>query len=194
MKKEQFLKQLRYSLRKFSNEEVEKVISYYDEIISDKMEYGQSEEEIIRNLGEIKDITRKIQIDLLINRVKTPNNDIEKTSNSFFIVLMLFASPALLPIGIVLFVAFFTVIIVSAALMISFCAATLGLIISLIPAIILLAPQPAKAVAAAGIILTFAGVFGLLTILFYNITKIILNGIIKLATKIISKNKKENKQ
>lgn len=191
MKKEQFLKELRYSLRKYSNDEVDEAIKYYDEMISDRIEQGHSEEEVIRGLGEIRDITREIQIDLLSNRVNTQNNNLEKTSNSFFMILMLFASPALLPIGIVLFVLFFTVIIVSAALMISFCAATVGLIISLIPSIVVMAQTtPASAVAVAGIILLLIGVFGILTILFFNLTKSILLGITKLATKIARKQTK----
>lgn len=194
MKKEEFLIKLKQSLKSFSKEEIAGVISYYDEIIAERVEQGQDEDQIIKDLGEIKNITKDIQIELLTTRVNKSDNNLHKISNTFFIVLMLFASPALLPIGIVLFIAFFTVVIVSASLLITCAAITLGLIASLIPTIISLSSSPASAVAAAGVILLGVGISGLLTILFIYVTKWILNGIAKLSTLIVRKvNKKEAK-
>ena len=40
MKKEQFIKNLRYSLRKLKKDEREKYLAYYEEIISDMIENG----------------------------------------------------------------------------------------------------------------------------------------------------------
>ena len=48
MKKEQFIKNLRYSLRKLKKDEREKYLAYYEEIISDMIENGVSEEEAVR--------------------------------------------------------------------------------------------------------------------------------------------------
>ena len=47
MKKEQFIKNLRYSLRKLKKDEREKYLAYYEEIISDMIENGVSEEEAV---------------------------------------------------------------------------------------------------------------------------------------------------
>ena len=53
MKKEQFIKNLRYSLRKLKKDEREKYLAYYEEIISDMIENGVSE-------GETKKIAEEI--------------------------------------------------------------------------------------------------------------------------------------
>ncbi len=192
MNKENFLTKLKQSLKNFSKEEIKQVISYYDEIISERMELGQDEEQVIKDLGEIKDISRDIQIELLTTRVNKPDNNLHKISNTFFIVLMLFASPALLPIGIVLFVVFFTVIIISASLLFTCGITTISLVVSIIPAIITFSSKPAGVVVVVGFILAGIGISGLLTILFTYITKWILNGIAKLSTLIVRRsNKKE---
>ena len=51
MKKEQFIKNLRYSLRKLKKDEREKYLAYYEEIISDMIENGVSEEEAVAHQG-----------------------------------------------------------------------------------------------------------------------------------------------
>jgi len=55
MKKEQFIKNLRYSLRKLKKDEREK----YEEIISDMIENGVSEEEAVAHQGETKKSQKK---------------------------------------------------------------------------------------------------------------------------------------
>ena len=52
MKKEQFIKNLRYSLRKLKKDEREKYLAYYEEIISDMIENGVSEEEAVAHQGK----------------------------------------------------------------------------------------------------------------------------------------------
>lgn len=190
MNKEQFLRQLRASLKNYSVEEIDKAVGYYDEIISDKIERGADEKEVIAALN-IKDITKEIQLDILSVRTASPSN-LKKTTNSAWVALVLLASPALFPISIALFVVFFTVIVTSAALMIGFLATSVGLIISLIPTIVYFAGGvgAGEAVLAAGAILVCAAVFGFLTIAFYYVTKLIINAIAKLATKLARKNRK----
>jgi len=60
MKKEQFIKNLRYSLRKLKKDEREKYLAYYEEIISDMIENGVSEEEAVWHPGEKKKSQKKI--------------------------------------------------------------------------------------------------------------------------------------
>lgn len=63
MNKQEFLKKLKYELRKLKKEERNKYIEYYDEIISDIMERGVSEEEAIVRQGSVE----KIAGDILSN-------------------------------------------------------------------------------------------------------------------------------
>ena len=60
MKKEQFIKNLRYSLRKLKKDEREKYLAYYEEIISDMIENGVSEEEAVAHQGGTKEIAEEI--------------------------------------------------------------------------------------------------------------------------------------
>ena len=62
MKKEQFIKNLRYSLRKLKKDEREKYLAYYEEIISDMIENGVSEEEAVAHQGETKKFCGKMQL------------------------------------------------------------------------------------------------------------------------------------
>lgn len=60
MNKQAFLKKLKYKLRKLKKEEREKYVEYYDEMISDIMESGISEEEAIARQGSIEQIADDI--------------------------------------------------------------------------------------------------------------------------------------
>ncbi|MDD4315942.1 MAG: DUF1700 domain-containing protein [Clostridia bacterium] len=196
MNKEQFLKQLRSSLKKYSVEEVDKAVGYYDEIISDKIEQGYDERGVIAGLGDIKNISKEIQLDILNVRTFEPSkSNLRRSTSSAWVALMLLASPALLPIAIALFTVFFTVLVTSAALMISFFVTGAALIISLIPAIVYTATFGAgEALLTAAAILLCAAVFGFLTIVFYYLTKMIMTAITKLAMKLAKKDKKGDKK
>lgn len=60
MNKQEFLKKLKYELRKLKKDECKKYIEYYDEIVSDIMDKGISEEEAIKRQGNIEEIAREI--------------------------------------------------------------------------------------------------------------------------------------
>jgi DUF4097 and DUF4098 domain-containing protein YvlB len=60
MNKEQFLKKLRRMIRALPPDELERILAYYREMIEDKVENGQAEEEAVDDLGDIRDLARKI--------------------------------------------------------------------------------------------------------------------------------------
>lgn len=61
MKRRQFLKELKLELRKRRDIEVEEVLFYYDELIQDAIDNGESEEVFIANLGNVSDIRKRIE-------------------------------------------------------------------------------------------------------------------------------------
>jgi len=63
MKRKEFLKELKEELRKRRDIETEEVLFYYDELIQDAVENGESEDVFIINLGSVKDIVRRIEDD-----------------------------------------------------------------------------------------------------------------------------------
>lgn len=71
MNQEQFLNTLRRLLRKLPLEELEQVVEYYREMIADKIESGQPEEEAVRGLGNVYELARRI---LAENPRRRPKN------------------------------------------------------------------------------------------------------------------------
>lgn len=53
MNKAEFFKTLRSLLRTIPEQDCEKVIAFYEEMISDRMEEGISEEEVIAQFGDV---------------------------------------------------------------------------------------------------------------------------------------------
>lgn len=60
MTKNEFMKVLVQRLRGLPQAEIDKSLGYYDEIISDRMEDGMSEEEAVAALGDVEEIAQNI--------------------------------------------------------------------------------------------------------------------------------------
>lgn len=60
MTKQMFLERLGAELRRMPQEERCRTLSYYDELVDDRMEDGQSEEEAVASLGEPEQVAREI--------------------------------------------------------------------------------------------------------------------------------------
>lgn len=78
MRRRQFLRQLKQELRKRRDIEVEEVLFYYDELIQDAVDNGESEEIFIANLGSVSDIRRRIEDEeAFIIEMKERNVDVK---------------------------------------------------------------------------------------------------------------------
>jgi len=64
MNRKQFLRTLKLELRKRRDIETEEVLFYYDEMIQDASDNGETEEVFIMNLGSVKDIVRRLEDDV----------------------------------------------------------------------------------------------------------------------------------
>lgn len=61
MRKREFLRELRTRLERIDCREIEDVLEYYDELIEDTIDRtGKSEEEVVRDLGPIRDIILRV--------------------------------------------------------------------------------------------------------------------------------------
>ena len=60
MKKQEFLNELAAALHNLPREERYRTLSYYDELIDDRMEDGQNEEEAVSSLGDPESVAREI--------------------------------------------------------------------------------------------------------------------------------------
>lgn len=83
MKRKEFLKALKEELRKRRDIEAEEVLFYYDELIQDAIDNGESEDVFIMNLGSVRDIVRRLEDDeSFIVEVKDRNTTIVKNAVS----------------------------------------------------------------------------------------------------------------
>lgn len=60
MNKNEFLKKLRKRLKSYPRSEVDEALSYYEEMVADKMEYGKSEEQAVAEFGEVSLVAASI--------------------------------------------------------------------------------------------------------------------------------------
>lgn len=195
MKKQEFLKELKASLKKFNDNETRDIINYYDEMISDKIEQGNNEEQIIDNLGSIKSISAQIQTDLINERLVKSKN-IKKTSTSFWIILMLCASPALIPLGIAFFAVFVSVFAVIISFVIAFAGSGIGMLIAVIPIGIYAYADLgiAGVMLSTGILLLLAGLFFIIALFSAKVGTVMLSSIVKTTSKIINKSSKKGEK
>ncbi len=63
MRRKEFLRTLKDELRKRTDIGSEEVLFYYDELIQDAVDNGESEDVFIANLGSVKDILRRLEDD-----------------------------------------------------------------------------------------------------------------------------------
>lgn len=89
MNKEEFMDCLKDKLKNESYEYVCQVVEYYDEMINDFIEDGKSEEDAIRNLGDIDDILKqmKSEDDVIVMKKQS------KKSMAFITILLFLGFP-----------------------------------------------------------------------------------------------------
>lgn len=104
MNKEKFLNELRCKLKGLSKEDIDGHISFYEEIISDIMEEGKTEEEAISEIGSVDKIVNDIAQDTsLISLVKQKMKP-KKNFSGLQIALIIIGFPIWLPLLIVILV------------------------------------------------------------------------------------------
>lgn len=188
MTKSEFLKLLRQNLSKFSNDEIDDIIDFYDEIIEEKKENGMSEDEAITSLGEVKNIINNVSAELVYKRSEEKNS--KQVLRNFFIILGICASPILLPLGFTFLILFLSIFIVLISLIFAFGVAAGAVLLSTIPmAIDLFASGGSLSLIMiqVGICLFIVGLFTLLTISVIKISHTVLNSINKTFSKLIKK-------
>lgn len=101
MTKNQFFKILSSKLSAYPQNEIDKSIAYYNEIISDEMEDGMSEEEAVRALGSIDEIVKEIMLDMpLPTLVKSKFGKSKENSfhKGIWIALIILGAPMWIPL------------------------------------------------------------------------------------------------
>ncbi len=129
MTKNEFLSTLRKRLFKLPNEEVEKSLEYYEEIIEDRIEDGISEEQAVSDLGSIEDIENEIISNMPLSKIVIEKIKPKRKISAIEIVLLILGSPIWLALLISLFAVFISFCAVLFSVVIVVYALTLSLMI-----------------------------------------------------------------
>jgi len=112
MNKQQFLDELRSKLVGLPDEEIESRISFYEEMIDDRIDEGKSEEEAINEIGTVDEVVREIAKDTpLVSLVKHKMKPKRKL-RGWEVLIVIFSFPFWLPLVIVTIALTFAAIVV----------------------------------------------------------------------------------
>jgi len=133
MNKLDFVLQLTEKLNFLPFDEVEERVDFYAEMIDDRMEEGLSEEEAVREIGDLDGIVAQILADTPFSKLVKEKIKSKRRLNAGEIVLLVFGSPIWLSLGIAafavilsLYISLWAVIISLWSVFVSVAACSLG--------------------------------------------------------------------
>lgn len=109
MCKQEFLAQLRKGLSGLPQRDIEERLSFYSEMIDDRMEEGLSEEEAVLAVGSVEEIVSQIIGDIPLAKLAKERVKGNRRLKSWEIVLLVLGSPLWLSLGIAAFAVIFSV-------------------------------------------------------------------------------------
>ncbi len=98
MSKSEFLSVLRDRLSGLPQEDIERSIDYYSEIIDDCMEDGLSEEEAVQTIGSMEDVVSQILADTPLTKLVTANVSPNRTFKVWEIIGLILGFPIWFPL------------------------------------------------------------------------------------------------
>lgn len=143
MNKEKFLIELASALAGLPEEDIEKSLEYYSEMIDDRIEDGLPEEEAVADLGSIEDIRKQILKDTPITKIIKEKVKPKRSFGGWEIAAIIIGFPLWFPLLIAaavifaIYVTLWSVIISLFAVEISLGACALAGIVASIPIFIL---------------------------------------------------------
>lgn len=136
MSKKEFLAQLRKGLSGLPQEDIEERLTFYSEMIDDRMEEGFSEEEAVSAVGSVEEIVSQAVADVPLTKLVKERIKTKKRLSGWEIVLIALGFPFWIPllaaafaVVIALYISFWSVIISLWAVFASLiCCALAGII------------------------------------------------------------------
>ncbi len=133
MSKQEFLALLRKGLSGLPQDDIEERLTFYSEMIEDRMEEGLSEEEAVAAVGSVDEIVAQVVADIPLAKIAKERIKPQKRLKVWEIVLLALGSPIWLSLGISaiavilsLYVSLWSVIISLWAVFVSFAACAIG--------------------------------------------------------------------
>lgn len=129
MNKQEFITCLRKALSGLPQGDIEERISFYNEMIDDRIEDGLSESEAVAAVGSIEEIVSQIVADTPFTKIAQERIRLKRRYNAFEIILIVLGSPLWITLLLAAFALFLSVYAVIWAVAISLWtvfAATIG--------------------------------------------------------------------
>lgn len=187
MNKEEFLNELRKKLSGLPQEDIEERISFYGEMIDDRVEDGFSEEEAISEIGTVDQVVEQIMSETPLVKLVKEKVRPKRKLKTWEIVLLILGSPVWVPLCIAaIAVAFSAYIVIWAGVVcvyavdFSFAACAFSGMVDIF--VCLQAGNPAGAIFSLGVGLLSAG----LAILMFFASVKITRAVIKLTGKMLT--------
>ena len=98
MNKQQFLEQLRDCLSGLPQNEMEERLTFYSEMIDDRMEEGLSEEEAVKEIGSVDKVFSNIIDEIPLTELVKEKIKPKRTLRAWEIVLLLLGAPLWFPL------------------------------------------------------------------------------------------------
>lgn len=185
MNKQEFLAGLRKGLSGLPQDDIEERLSFYGEMLDDRMEEGLSEEEAVSAIGSVEEIVRQTVADTPLAKIARERIRPKRRLKAWEIVLLALGSPIWLSLGIavaaVAFALYAVLWAVSAALWAVFGALAVCAFVS-VPACVMFAVRgsgaSALAILAAGMVCAGFSIF------MFFVCKAATKGVLMLTKKI----------
>lgn len=100
MSKQEFLELLRRGLSGLPQEDIEERLTFYSEMLEDRMEEGLSEEEAVSAAGSVDEIVAQAVADIPLAKIAKERIRPKRRLNAAEMILLALGSPVWLPLGI----------------------------------------------------------------------------------------------
>ncbi|MBR2371018.1 MAG: DUF1700 domain-containing protein [Clostridia bacterium] len=181
MTKQDFIAELRARLSGLPRRDIEERIDFYIEMIDDRMEDGQTEEEAVAGIGTLDEISSQIISDIPFLKIAKEKVKSKRRLRVWEVVLLALGSPIWLSLGIAavavilsVYVVLWSAIISLWAIFASLVACALGGTVAGVLFAVMGNALPGIATVGAGIFCTGASIF------FFFCCKVATKGIIRL--------------
>ncbi len=185
MNKQEFLEKLKSALKGLPQDDIDERLSFYSEMIDDRMEEGLTEEQAVAAAGPISDIVSQTLADIPLTKLVREKVKSERKPSAWNVVLLILGFPLWFPLLVAVAAVLLSLYVVAWSLIVSLWAIEISLIAcaaACVVAAVWLAIKgmPLHGAAAFGAALVLAG----LSILMFAACKAATGGLIVLTKKI----------
>ena len=110
MNKEEFLKELRKKLNGLPKADIDDHVSFYEEMIDDRIEDGKTEKEALAEIGDVDDVVSQILAETPLSKLVREKMKPKRSLKAWEVIFLILGFPLWLPLFIVILVLFFIAI------------------------------------------------------------------------------------